>query len=387
MIAGTIKLKPGKESSVKRKHPWIFSGAIDNKTKNIRTGDWVKVIDSKNNPLGIGYYSDSSIAVKLIHFGFEENENICLEQNIKAAIEFRKILFSEQNSTNAYRLIFAESDSIPGLIVDFYNNTVVIQAHTEAIHNKINFISECISKNIPNVECIYDKSASKLKLNTEDKIVFGNKICDTITENGLKFYVDIPNGQKTGFFIDQRDNRRIVRDYSKDKNVLNLFAYTGGFSVYALAGGAKHVDSIDISENTVEITERNIKLNSFEKSHNSICSDAFEYLEKCTKNYDLIIIDPPAFAKKSNVTNNALRAYKRINLMAMQKIEKNGLIFTFSCSQYITRELFTSAIRSAAIESGRNVKILGILSQPSDHPVSAFVPETEYLKGLILRVE
>lgn len=387
MIAGTIKLKPGKETSVKRKHPWIFSGAIDNKTKNIRTGDWVKVIDSKNNPLGIGYYSDSSIAVKLIHFGFEENEDFCLEQNINLAIEFRKILFSKQNSTNAYRLIFAESDNIPGLIADFYNNTVVIQAHTVAIHNKINFISECIINNIPDVECIYDKSASKLKLNTEDKIVFGNKICDTITENGLKFYVDIPYGQKTGFFIDQRDNRRIVRDFSKDKNVLNLFAYTGGFSVYALSGGAKHVDSIDISENAVEITERNIKLNGFEKSHNSICSDAFEYMEKCTKNYDLIIIDPPAFAKKSNVTNNALRAYKRINLMAMQKIEKNGLIFTFSCSQYINRELFTSAIRSAAIESGRNVKILGILSQPLDHPISAFVPETEYLKGLILKVE
>ncbi|HOK38235.1 MAG: class I SAM-dependent rRNA methyltransferase [Bacteroidales bacterium] len=387
MIAGTIKLKPGKDSSVKRKHPWIFSGAIDNKTKNIRTGDWVKVIDSKNNPLGVGYYSDSSIAIKLIHFGFEENEDFCLEQNIKAAIEFRKILFSEQKNTNAYRLIFAESDSIPGLIADFYNNTVVIQAQTEAIHNKIDFISECIIKYIPDVECIYDKSASKLKLNTVDKIVYGNKISENITENGLKFYVDIPNGQKTGFFIDQRDNRRIVKDFSKDKNVLNLFAYTGGFSVYALAGGAKHVDSIDISENAVDITERNIKLNGFENNHNSICSDAFEYLQTCTKNYDLIIIDPPAFAKKSNVTNNALRAYKRINLMAMQKIQKNGLIFTFSCSQYITRELFTSAIRSAAIESGRNVKILGILSQPLDHPISTFVPETEYLKGLILSVK
>ncbi len=387
MIKGVVKLKPGKEASVLRKHPWIFSGAIDKIDNNIHENDWVKVIDHNNKTLGIGYYTNKSIAVKIIHFGNENDENICIELNILNAINFRKSYFSDLNYTNAYRLIFAESDNMPGLIADYYNGTVVLQSQTTAIHNKINFIADIIASNVPNVNCIYEKSSAKLHDNSTDKIIKGNNISKTIKENGLDFIVDIPNGQKTGFFLDQRDNRLAVKEFAKNRTVLNAFAYTGGFSVYALAGGAQKVDSVDISENAINIADENIALNHFQNKHKSFCSDVFDFLETCNPEYDMIILDPPAFAKKSNVTNNALRAYKMLNLMAMQKIIKEGLLFTFSCSQLINLDMFSSAIRSAAIDSKRNVSIIKTFSQPIDHPISIFVPETNYLKGLLLKID
>ncbi len=388
MISKVI-LRKQKEASVIRQHPWIFSGAIYNIDKDIEDDSWVQVYSADNKILGTGFYKKSSIAVKLISFNADTDINSIIDKNIKKAIQHRqKTLKSNRIQTNAFRLIFAESDNLPGLIADYYNGTVVLQFHAKAMYDKLDIISESIRKYLPEVNCIYNKSKRTLsEKDIEDGIIFGEKTADEIIENDLKFSLNIPDGQKTGFFIDQRDNRQLLKTYCKNKQVLNAFSYSGGFSVYALAGGAEFVDSIDISKSAIEILDKNIQINGFEDKHNSYCEDIFSFFENNDKSYDIIILDPPAFAKRRDVSNNAIQAYKRINAIALNKLKPGGMLFTFSCSQYITRDTFTSTVRAAAIETGRKASIIHWLSQASDHKVSIFFPEGEYLKGLVLVVD
>jgi len=393
----SIQLKPKKEESLQRFHPWLFSGAIQRIEGNPAEGDLVEVLDTNRNFLAIGHYQIGSIAVRVVSF-----ENIPVDDDfwsnkIKNAYAMRVSLgLVAQEKNNTFRLIHGEGDSLPGLIVDVYNDTAVMQAHSVGMHEIRQTLAESIVKNVPQVTNVYYKSETTLPFNApitpEDGYLIGQETTDlSAIENGLKFHVDWLRGQKTGFFIDQRENRSLLERYSSGKSVLNMFCYTGGFSVYALRGGAQLVHSVDSSAKAIALTDKNVEANfPNDPRHTSFDEDAFKFLNNLEHNeqkYDLIILDPPAFAKHREAIRNALKGYKRLNAKAFEQIKPGGILFTFSCSQVITKDQFRLAVFSAAAESKRNVRILHQLSQPADHPINIYHPEGEYLKGLVLWVE
>lgn len=396
MTAQLVKLilKSGKEQSLKRFHPWVFSGAIKKINGLVAEGDLIEVYSNKNEFLGSGHYQIGSIAVRMVSFNNDVPDYDFWKAKIQKAWNYRKTLGFENNqATNVFRLIHAEGDGMPGLIVDFYNGTAVMQMHSVGMFLIrgliINALQEVLGEKL---KAVYDKSEKtlpfKASIQPRDELVFGSSDSNVVTEYGLRFKVDWKSGQKTGFFIDQRENRLLIQKYAQNRDVLNMFGYTGGFSVYALNGGARSVHSVDASARAIELTNENVELNfPGIKNHQAITADGFEYLKSIQDKYDLIVLDPPAFAKHRNTLPQALQGYKRINTRVFEQIRSGGIIFTFSCSQVVSRERFREAVFTAASISGRNVRILHQLTQPVDHPVNIYHPEGEYLKGLVLYVE
>lgn len=389
-----VFLKPKKEESLLRFHPWVFSGAIQSIDGAPAEGDLVEVYGSNNHFLAIGHYQIGSIAVRILSFKSITIDAAYWEERIHVAHALRcslNLVNTPDNDT--YRLIHGEGDNLPGLIIDVYAHTAVMQAHSVGMHHARFEIAEALKKVMgTSLQNIYYKSEAtlpfKANLGAEDGYLFGGEVEDIALENGLKFYVDWQKGQKTGFFVDQRENRLLLEHYSKGRSVLNMFCYTGGFSFYAMRGGANVVHSVDSSAKAISLTNRNIEINFPEDPrHEAYAEDAFKYLEKMGSNYDLIILDPPAFAKHRDVLRNALQGYRKLNAVAFEKIKPGGILFTFSCSQVVSKENFRLAVFSAAAQSGRNVRIMHQLTQPADHPVNIYHPEGEYLKGLVLYVE
>ncbi len=388
-----ITLKPKKEESLLRFHPWVFSGAIQSIDGNPEEGDLVEVYSSNRQFLATGHYQIGSIAVRILSFKQREINDAFWSERIQAAYDLRLSLGLIKDNNNTYRLIHGEGDNLPGLIIDMYSNTAVMQSHSVGMHHARHEIVKAL-KNVlgDTLQNIYYKSEAtlpyKANLGSEDGYLYGNEVEDIALENGLKFYVDWQKGQKTGFFVDQRDNRSLLQHYAKNRSVLNMFCYTGGFSFYAMRGDAKLVHSVDSSSKAIYMTKKNVELNFPEDNrHEAFAEDAFKYLDRMGSNYDLIVLDPPAFAKHKNVLRNALQGYRKLNSIAFNKIKPGGILFTFSCSQVVSKENFRLAVFSAAAQSGRSVKILHQLTQPADHPVNIYHPEGEYLKGLVLYVE
>jgi 23S rRNA (cytosine1962-C5)-methyltransferase len=388
-----VVLKSGKEQSVYRYHPWIFSGAIKKIYGNPAEGDIVRVFDNKDNFLAVGHYQPGSIAVRILSFEDTEPDIEFFRKRIKSSIEFRSSIgLINSDITNVFRLIHAEGDNLPGLIADFYNGVVVMQMHSVGMYRFRKEIAAIIRELMGDrVSAIYDKSESTIPFKSGrsgvNEFIYGSSDAIVVTENGFKFKIDWFTGQKTGFFIDQRENRKLLSKFTKDRRVLNMFGYTGGFSVYAMKE-ARVVHSVDSSAPAIELANVNVRLNfGDDNRHASFQVDAFEFLKDIKDKYDLIILDPPAFAKHNNVLSNALQGYKRLNMRAIEQIKPGGIIFTFSCSQVVSRDNFRKSVFAAAANTGRNVKILHQLSQPPDHPVNIYHPESEYLKGLVLYVE
>lgn len=390
-----VILKPKKEESLQRFHPWVFSGAIQKIAGSPKEGDIVDVYTCNGEYCATGHYQIGSIAVRIFTFDKTEPGKSFWTEKLRQAYEMRRAIgLAESGDTDAYRLIHGEGDFMPGLVIDIYNKTAVMQAHSVGMHNIRQELAEGLIEVFGGkLENVYYKSEStlpfKANIDTEDGYLIGKDDKNYIaTENGLKFQADWLKGQKTGFFIDQRENRALLEKYAKGRSVLNMFCYTGGFSFYALRGGAKEVHSVDSSAKAIELTKKNVELNFADcKNHEAYAVDAFKYLDDMQDRYDLIILDPPAFAKHRDVLRNALQGYKKLNAKAFEKIKPGGILFTFSCSQAVSKEQFRLAVFSAAAISGRNVKILHQLTQPADHPVSIYHPEGEYLKGLVLYVE
>jgi 23S rRNA (cytosine1962-C5)-methyltransferase len=387
-----IFLKNKKDTAVRRKHPWIFSGAVQPQEEEIKDGELVKVFDSKKNYLAVGHWQNGSIAVRIISHEEVEIDQSFWNRKIKTAYDLRQKLGLTNNpNTNCFRLIHAEGDGLPGLIVDIYDTTAVIQCHSIGMYKSRKNIAEAIETVLGDkVETIYDKSKETLPgrfgRSTADAFLKGENTTGLVKENGHLFKVNWEEGQKTGFFLDQRDNRALLATFSKDRTVLNAFCYSGGFSVYALKAGASKVDSVDISQKAVDLAAENVAHNgNFEGQHEAIAADVMQFLKECPA-YDVVIVDPPAFAKSLSKKHNAVQGYKRLNALAIKKVKPGGFLFTFSCSQVVDRPLFYNTIVAAAIESGRNLRVLAHLSQPADHPVSLFHPEGSYLKGLVLQV-
>lgn len=394
-----VHLRRGKEESLLRRHPWVFSGAIDHIAegdKALAEGDVVDVITKGGEFIARGHYQIGSIAVRVLTFDEEAIDAKWWEERIAHAKALRESLGMVNNrDTTCYRLVHGEGDLLPGLVVDVYGRTAVVQCHSVGMYHSRLLIAEAIRKAYgEEIEAIYDKSSQTLPFKADlgaiDGYLWGRSENPdaVVLENGLKFKVNWEEGQKTGFFIDQRVNRDLVRQYSRGRKVLNTFCYTGGFSVAALAGGATEVVSIDLSERAVKLADENVRLNfGQEAKHEAIACNAVEYLKDIDSDYDLIILDPPAFAKHHKVLGNALQGYKKINARALQKIRPGGILFTFSCSQAVSRELFRTTIFTAAAIAGRKVRIIGQLTQPADHPINIYHPEGEYLKGLVVYVE
>jgi len=391
-----ITLNKGKEHSLKRFHPWVFSGAINKIHGDVKEGDVVEVYSAGNDYLGMGHYQIGSIAVRLFSFTQVNPDYEYWKNKLQTAYNLRKQIGLVNNtSTNCYRLLFAEGDGMPGFIIDYYNGTAVFQFHSIGMYLIRDVFVNALKAIMGDVlTTVYDKSEETLPPKAPVKSTNGylykkdeSAPIDFIAlENNNKFYIDWEGGQKTGFFIDQRENRKLLATYSKDKVVLNTFCYTGGFSVYAANAGAKEVHSSDISKKAIELTDKNMELNSI-KNHQSFAIDTFEFLKHRENTYNIIVLDPPAFAKHQNVKHNAIMGYKRLNYEAIKQIKPGGLIFTFSCSQVVDKYTFYSTVMAAAIEAGRNVKVLHYLTQTPDHCVNIFHPEGEYLKGLVIHVE
>ncbi len=393
-ITAKLYLAAGKEHSLKRFHPWVFSGAIRKVEGEPAEGDVVEVYSKQREFLGMGHYAPGSIAVRIFSFEQVEPDYNFWKNKVQQAYDYRVQVGLIGNAhTDVYRLLYAEGDGVPGLIVDVYKDTAVLQAHSLGMHNARHEVAKALQEVYGGtLKAIYDKSAESLPqkaaAGVQNGYLFGESSTGTIvTENENQFFVDWESGQKTGFFIDQRENRSLLAQYVKDKSVLNTFCYTGGFSVYSLNAGAKEVHSVDSSKKAIELTERNAALSQAPEKHEAFAIDTFEFLRGKEDRYDVIILDPPAFAKSQNVRHNALMGYKRLNAEAMRKIKPGGILFTFSCSQVVDKYLFNNTVMAAAIEAGRNIKIMHHLSQPADHPISIFHPEGEYLKGLVLFVE
>ena len=389
-----VFLKPKKEESLLRFHPWVFSGAIQSFEGQPEEGDLVEVYGAHNRYLGIGHFQIGSIAVRILSFQQQEIDQAFWENRIRIAYELRKTLrLTASEHNNTYRLVHGEGDNLPGLVIDMYAHTAVMQAHSVGMHLARHQIAEALKQILGDtLQNIYYKSEAtlpyKANLGSEDGYLLGGDVEDIALENGLRFCVDWQKGQKTGFFVDQRENRSLLEHYAKDRAVLNMFCYTGGFSFYAMRGGAKVVHSVDSSAKAIALTNKNVSLNfPGDPRHQAFAEDAFKYLEHMGSNYDLIILDPPAFAKHKDVLRNALQGYRKLNAIAFEKIKPGGILFTFSCSQVVRKEHFRLAVFSAAAQSGRSVRILHQLTQPADHPVNIYHPEGEYLKGLVLYVE
>ena len=391
-----IKLRRGKDEAVKRYHPWIFSGAIETAAPDLQAGDLVTVVDSKNNILGTGFAEAGNIAVKILAFENVKIDKFFWKERLNKAFELRKLMgLTDNEHTNCYRLVHSEGDELPGLIIDIYNKTAVVQAQTEGMALNVKAIAETLM-NIEglNINSVYNKSSEAMQRMGKDAVedgylIEGETDVDYVKENDSKFIVDWEEGQKTGFFLDQRYNRDLVRQLAKGKNVLNTFCYTGGFSVTALKGGANKVVSVDCSKKAIAACEKNIALNGFDiKENPSVAEDAKLFLQNMKKGeFDLIILDPPAFAKNHKSLHRGLQGYKFINYEAMTKIKEGGLLFTFSCSQAVDKAQFQSIVMAAAIEAGRKAQIIFQLDQPDDHPVNIYHPEGAYLKGLVLKID
>lgn len=390
-----IVLQSGRESSILRNHPWVFSGAIKKVNGSPKDGDIVRVVDSKGQFLAIGHYYEGSISVKILSFEDVEINLSFWRQKFEAAVQRRSWLnIFQQSHTNAFRLIHGEGDDMSGLIADLYDDVLVLQAHSIGMYRALKEIAE-VAKEIlgDKIVAIYDKSKECLPaqfgLSVQNRWLLGDKEHIIIRENEILFHIDVVKGQKTGFFLDQRDNRYLLGTYAKDKTILNTFCYSGGFSLAALVGGAKKVDSVDVSSNAIELTDRNVSLNSIvEVHHHSYVEDVMKFLKKeDVSQYDIVVLDPPAFAKSVSKRHNAVQGYKRLNALGLEKVKSGGLLFTFSCSQVVDAPLFLNTVTAAAIETGRKVKVLHRLSQPADHPVNIYHPEGSYLKGLVLLVE
>jgi len=393
-ISAKIILKSGKDQSVRRYHPWIFSGAIKKMHGEPQEGDLVEVYDNKDELLAIGHYAIGSIAIRVLTFDQEEVDFEFWKKRIQNAFNLRKMLgLHYQNDNNTYRLVHAEGDLLPGLIIDYYDGTAVVQLHSVGMFKELNNIVEALKEVIgDDLKAIYNKSEATLPFKAETGVengyVYGESNIEWALEYGNKFKVNWEDGQKTGFFIDQRENRKLLGQYSKGRKVLNMFGYTGGFSVYAMKEGAELVHSEDSSKLAIQLTNENIDLNFEDTSrHDAFAVEAFEYMKDIKDKYDMIVLDPPAFAKHQKVLHNALQGYKRLNQRALEQIAPGGILFTFSCSQAVSKENFRKSVFVAAANANRKVRILHQLTQPADHPVSIYHPEGEYLKGLVLYVE
>ena len=389
-----IYLKRGKEESLKRFHPWVFSGAIHHADSGIAEGETVRVIGADNTFLAVGHYQVGTIAVRILSFRDVEIDEAFWYARLKAAYEMRLSIGIAGNPlNNTYRLVHGEGDNMSGLVIDCYGDTAVMQAHSVGIHVCRKVIAEMLVKVMDGtIRNVFYKSETtlpyKAELGQENGFIIGGSNDNTAMENGLLFHVDWLRGQKTGFFVDQRENRSLLERYAKDKRVLNMFCYTGGFSFYAMRGGAQLVHSVDSSAKAIELTNANVELNfPGDERHKAFCDDAFKFLDNSDDIYDLIILDPPAFAKHRGALHNALKGYTRLNVKAFQRIRHGGILFTFSCSQVVTKDQFRQAVFTAAAMSGRKVRILHQLHQPADHPINIYHPEGEYLKGLVLYVE
>ena len=385
-----VILKKNKEESILRKHPWVFSGAIDLIDEEIVDGDIVSVYDSRKRFLAIGHFQNATIAVRIVSFEARDINQSFFTEKIGEAVQLRRNLglFSTENTI--CRLVHGEGDGLPGLIIDFYENVAVVQCHSIGMYYSLPLINKALQKNFTDLKAVYSKSSDTLHAKdlAKDSFLFGGvDVPHVATERGIRFSIDWITGQKTGFFIDQRENRSLLGKYAKDKKVLNTFCYSGGFSLSALHAGAKEVHSLDSSKKAIELTNTNIALNDFTSKHKSIVADAMEYLKTLDDSYDIIVLDPPAFAKHRDKRHQAIQGYKRLNEMAIKAIKPGGIIFTFSCSQVVDKSLFSNTVIAAAINSGRAIRILEQLHQPADHPINAFHPEGEYLKGLVIQID
>ena len=401
-----IRLKRGKEESLKRFHPWVFSGAILKIDEGVSEGDVVRVLANSGDFIAVGHYQEGSIAVRVLSFSDVQIDDVFWHSRLSSALKMRQAIgIADNPDNNTYRLAHGEGDNLPGLIIDVYGQTAVMQAHSIGMHLCRKEIARALVDVMESrISHIYYKSETTLPFMTADDMIatphfdtdevlrngflVGSSEDNIATENGLKFRVDWLKGQKTGFFVDQRENRSLLEKFSKGKRVLNMFCYTGGFSFYAMRGGAELVHSVDSSAKAIELTKQNVELNfPGDARHEAYCEDAFKYLEQAGSNYNLIILDPPAFAKHRGALHNALKGYTRLNQKAFEKIEKGGVLFTFSCSQVVTKDHFRNAVFTAAALAKRKVRILHQLHQPADHPINIYHPEGEYLKGLVLYVE
>ena len=390
-----VRLRPGKDASLQRFHPWVFSGAIARLPKDIEEGDLVRVVTADGTVAGVGHYQIGSIAVRMLSFEDEVIDSDFYARRLEQALALRQTLGLAREDNNTYRLVHGEGDFLPGLVVDIYGHTAVLQAHSPGMHfARLDIAERLIELPGANIANVFYKSETtlpyKADLDPVDQYIVGHYDGSVSTENGLQFNIDWLKGQKTGFFVDQRDNRALLAGYARGRRVLNMFCYTGGFSVYALAGGATVVDSVDSSAKAIALTEANVTLNfgDNETRLRAFAQDAFKFLDNMEDGaYDLIVLDPPAFAKHRSAIPNALRGYQRLNAKAMAKAAPGTILFTFSCSQAVNREQFRLAVFSAAAQTGRRVRILHQLTQPADHPVNIYHPEGEYLKGLVLYIE
>ena len=389
-----IFLKRGKEESLKRFHPWIFSGAIHHMDEGIEEGETVRVITAAGEFIAVGHYQIGSIAVRVLSFeDIEINTDFWCER-LQSALDVRiGVGIADSPTNNTYRLVHGEGDYLPGLVIDCYGSTAVMQAHSVGMHVCRNEICQALVQVMGDrIANVYYKSETtlpyKADLHQENGFLVGGDASNVAMENGLKFHIDWLRGQKTGFFVDQRENRSLLEQYAKGKSVLNMFCYTGGFSVYAMRGDAKQVHSVDSSAKAIELTNDNVALNfPGDARHEAFCEDAFKFLDEHDQQYALIVLDPPAFAKHRAALRNALKGYTRLNVKGLQRIKKGGILFTFSCSQVVTKDNFRNAVFTAAAQVGRKVRILHQLHQPADHPINIYHPEGEYLKGLVLYVE
>ena len=390
----TIQLRRGKAESLRRFHPWVFSGAIAAQSRDLQEGDLVQVLDDQGNFIAVGHYQIGSIAVRVLSFERRDIDEAFWVERIGEAYSLRRGLkLAGREDNDVYRLVHGEGDRLPGLVVDVYGATAVMQAHSVGMHVQREVIADAIIRATEgDIQNVYYKSEStlpyKADLGQENGFLRGGSPANIATENGLKFHIDWLKGQKTGFFVDQRDNRSLLEHYAKGRSVLNMFCYTGGFSVYALRGGATLVHSVDSSSKAIDLTRANAELNfPGDTRHDAFAEDAFRYLQRAGNDYDLIVLDPPAFAKHKEALRNALKGYTRLNAIAFEKIKPGGIVFTFSCSQAVNKDQFRLAVFTAAAQSGRHVRILHQLHQPADHPINIYHPEGEYLKGLVLQVE
>lgn len=387
----SVQLLPHKLQTIERRHPWIFSGALKRMPEDLEDGALIEVTDKNGAVLATGHFNHGSIAVRVLSFEGKKIDQTFFDQRITSAVALRKTLHLFRPDNSICRLVHGEGDELPGLIVDYYGGVAVIQCHSVGMFKQLDLIVEALKKALPTeLTAIYNKSKETLpkRLESEDGYLFGSAtVPHEALENGVRYQLDWIHGQKTGFFIDQRENRAILSKYSSDKKILNTFCYSGGFSLSALKEGASEVHSLDSSKKAIELTDANIALNGFEDRHKSIVADAMVHIREMGEAYDIIILDPPAFAKHRDKRHQAVQGYKRLNAMAMKHIRPGGLLMTYSCSQVVDKQLFTNTIIAAAIESGRSVRILEQLHQPADHPINAFHPEGEYLKGLLLQIQ
>lgn len=395
-----IILKDKKEASLRRFHPWVFSGAVDKTEGKVLDGEVVEVYSKSGEYLATGHYQNGSICVRIFSFEKTDAEQAFWTAKLRNAYQYRQTLnLTDNPKTNCYRLVHAEGDGLPGLIIDIYDKTAVLQCHSIGMHSAREKIALALLEMYGNrLEAIYDKSRETLPdqyaknlennyLYKKNPVPFSSSHHPIALENGHSFLIDWEEGQKTGFFLDQRDNRQLLTHYTKNRTVLNTFCYSGGFSVYALNADANHVESVDVSQKAIDLTDQNVALNGFTERHQSYAQDVIKFLQQTKKQYDVLIVDPPAFAKNIAKRHNAVQGYKRLNALALKKIKPRGILFTFSCSQVVDLQLFYDTIVAAAIEAGRRIRVMHHLTQPADHPVSLFHPEGSYLKGLVLFVE